>query len=353
MSFNSSPFIRSAFPYFSPYSSSPSSSSTSESLSLLDEPERSIEHPNQFLRSKLSDEASAMAHQNHHHDPTLYEASPPRRFVVPDIVVTTATPIAPLLPPYSPPKKGSTKTTTFYPPKHFAGEVTKPTSQAHSTLRPQTPTAITLIPPYDFYYPSQPPTQPPPSLDPNLFTPLPPAHKYSELILPQLRTLTRNIESTMDTHLMRQLPHLHSLLSLLSPLPDFGLLTHNLPAFQAHVETYFATARTQEEQYFHTLLAVKPEPELKMVFRIFDDLYTYNFPRRAACLIYPDDFEHEPAAEMNRVESASRFPDWDEGGVETGVPALVYRQGWGGKAKYVVTASFAGDVGVQYPMYHF
>ncbi|TGO65108.1 hypothetical protein BCON_0004g01070 [Botryotinia convoluta] len=74
-----------------------------------------------------------------------------------------------------------------------------------------------------------------------------------------------------------------------------------------------------------------------MVFRIFDELYTYNFPRRAACLIYPDDFEHEPpAGEMDSEELACRFPDPDEGGVDTGVPALVYRQGWGGKANLVL-----------------
>ncbi|TGO85585.1 hypothetical protein BPOR_0382g00010 [Botrytis porri] len=173
----------------------------------------------------------------------------------------------------------------------------------------------------------------------------------------------------MDTHLMRHLSPLSSLLALLNPLPDFGLLTHNLPAFRAHVESHFSTVRTKEEQYFHTLLAVAPEPELKMVLRIFDDWYIYKFPRRAGCLIFPDDFEDQPAQPAGEMdsedseesESACHFPDRDEGavdvdvdvGADTEVPALVYRQGWGWKPKYVVTASFAGDVGVQYPLYHF
>ncbi|KAF7958969.1 hypothetical protein EAE96_002494 [Botrytis aclada] len=371
MSFYSAPLIRSASPYFSPYSSnsnSSSSSSTSESLSSLDEPEKLIEHPNQFVRSKLSDEASPMVYQNHQYDPTLYEASPPGRFGIPDIKVTPATTTAPLLPPYSLSKKGGTKTITLHPPIRFAGGVTKPTSHHHSSLRPEAPPAITLTTPFDFFYPyqppTQPPTQPPPSFDPNLFTPPHPAHKYSELILPKLHTLILNIESTMDTHLMSHLPHLHSLLDLLSPLPDFGLLSHNLSAFQAHVETHFATARTQEGHYFHTLLAVKPEPDLKMVFRIFDEWYTSRFPRRAACLIYPDDFEYQPARETDTGEyqparetdteqSACRVPHADEEGAETGVPALALRQGWGLRPKYVVTASYAGDVGVQYPMYNF
>ncbi|KAF7949533.1 uncharacterized protein EAE97_003042 [Botrytis byssoidea] len=337
MSFNPTYFIRSASPYFSPYSSSFgsfSSSSTSESLSLLDEPERSIEHLNQLPRSEPSEKA----------------ASPPRRFVLPDTAVTTATPMTPLLPPYQPLEKGSAETTTLQPPKHFAGEVTNPTSQDHSALRTQAPIAITLTSPYDFYYPSQPPTPFPLTLDPKLFITLQP-HNYPELILPQLRDLILNIEYTMDTHLMRQLPNIRSLLRFLSSFPDFGLITTNLPAFQAQIGTHFTTADTREEQYF----AVKPEPELKMILRIFDERYTDKFPRRAACLIYPDDFEHQPAGEKDTEEPACRFPDPDKGGVDmdTGASALVYRQGWGGKTKYVVTASFAGDVGVQYPEYHF
>ncbi|TGO39259.1 hypothetical protein BHYA_0057g00260 [Botrytis hyacinthi] len=80
-------------------------------------------------------------------------ASPPRRFVVPEIVVTTATPMAPLLRPYQPPDNGSTETTTLHPPKHFAEGVTEPTSQTHSTLRPQALTAITLTPPIRFLLP--------------------------------------------------------------------------------------------------------------------------------------------------------------------------------------------------------
>ncbi|TGO13936.1 hypothetical protein BTUL_0061g00550 [Botrytis tulipae] len=337
MSFNPTSFILSASPYFSPYSSnfsSFSSSSTSESLSLLDEPERSIEHPTQFPRLEPSEEA----------------ASPPRFFAIPDIVVTTATPMSPLLSPYQPLENGSAETATVHPPKHFAGEVTNPTSQAHSTLYPQAPTAITLTSPYDFYYPSQPPTPFPLTLDPKLFITLQP-HNYPELILPQLRDLILDIEFTMDTHLMRQLPNIRSLLCFLSSFPDFGLITTNLPAFQAQVGTHFTTADTREEQYF----AVKPEPELKMILRIFDEWYTDKFTRRAACLIYPDDFEHQPAGEKDTEESACRFPDPDQGGVgmDTGVSALVYRQGWGGKAKYVVTASYAGDVGVQYPEHHF
>ncbi|TGO39260.1 hypothetical protein BHYA_0057g00270 [Botrytis hyacinthi] len=155
----------------------------------------------------------------------------------------------------------------------------------------------------------------------------------------------------MDTHLMRQLPNLHSLLRFLSTFPDFGVISTNLPAFQAQVGTHFTTAPTREEQYF----AVKPEPELKIVFRIFDEWYTDKFPRRAACLIYPDDFEHQITGEMDSEESTCRFSDPDAGGVDmdTGVSALVDGQRWGRKAKYVVTASFAGDVRMQYPMYHF
>ncbi|KAF7938294.1 hypothetical protein BELL_0048g00050 [Botrytis elliptica] len=273
-------FIRSASPYISPYSSSSNSSSTSDSLSLLNGPERPVKHPNQFP----TDEESAVVHQNHQDYSTL--ASHPRRFVVPDITLTT---------------------------------------------------------PYDFYYPAQPPTQPSEFLDPELFI-SPPAHTYSALILPQLRTLIRDIESTADTHLMQHLPHLHFLLGLLSPLPDFGLIDHNLPAFRAHVATHFSTARTQEEDHYHPLLAIQPEPELRMVFRIFDARYNYDFPRRAACLIYPGDCKHQPTEEMV-----------SEGGVDgdSGDSALVYRQGWGMQPKYIVTASYAGDVGVQYPVYHF
>ncbi|KAF7929507.1 uncharacterized protein EAE98_005425 [Botrytis deweyae] len=244
-------FIRSASPYISPYSSSSNSSSTSDSLSLLNGPERPVKHPNQFP----TDEESAVVHQNHQHYSTLYEQF----------------------------------------------------------------------------------------LDPELFI-SPPAHTYSALILPQLRTLIRDIESTADTHLMQHLPHLHFLLGLLSPLPDFGLIDHNLPAFRAHVATHFSTARTQEEDHYHPLLAIQPEPELRMVFRIFDARYNYDFPRRAACLIYPGDCKHQPTEEMV-----------SEGGVDgdSGDSALVYRQGWGMQPKYIVTASYAGDVGVQYPVYHF
>ncbi|KAF7906588.1 hypothetical protein EAF00_000867 [Botryotinia globosa] len=313
MSFNPTYLIRSASPYFSPYSSSFSSSSTRESLSLLDEPERSIEHPKQFPRLEPSEEATelaAMVHQNHQYDSNLYEASPPRRFVVPDTVVTTATPMAPLLPPHQALKNGSTETATLQPPKHFAGDVTDPTSQADSTLRTPAPTSITLTSPYDFYYPSQPPTPFPPTLDPKLFITLQP-HNYPELILPQLRDLILNIEFKMDAHLMRQLPNLYSLLRFLSSFPDFGLISTNLTAFQAQVGTHLTTSDTREEQYF----AVKPEPELKMILRIFDEWYTDKFPRRAACLIYPDDFEHQPAGEKDTEEPACRFPGPDKGGV--------------------------------------
>ncbi|TGO65382.1 hypothetical protein BOTNAR_0078g00080 [Botryotinia narcissicola] len=208
------------------------------------------------------------------------KASPPRRFVVPDTVVTNATPMASLLPPHQALKNGSTEITTLQPPKDFAGEVTNPTSQAHSTLRAQAPIAITLTSPYDFYYPSQPPTPFPLTLDPKLFITLQ-SHNYPELILPQLRDLILNIDT-------------------------------NLPAFQAQVGSTFTTADTREERYF----TVKPEPELKMILRIFDEWYTDMFPRRAACLIYPDDFEHQPAGEMDTEELACRFPDPDKGGVD-------------------------------------
>lgn len=94
-----------------------------------------------------------------------------------------------------------------------------------------------------------------------------------------------------------------------------------------------------------------------MVFAILDERYTDTFPHRAACLIYPDDFECQTAEEMDIEESACRFAGRDKGGVDqdTGVsaPGLVHRRGWGGRAKYVVTASYAGDVGVEYPRYHF
>lgn len=271
------------------------------------------------------------------------------------MVVTTATPVAPIRSSaLSPPRKNSKIVKLKLPKQSSARGVTKPASRPRTSLRHQPVRAIKLVPPYNFYYPAQTLGNLPPAhlLDPRLFAPPQPATTYSELILPQLRELISNIKSTEDIHLMTHLPRLIDLVGLLSHFPDFGLGPNNLPSFRKHVESFFSTAHTKEEAYYHDLLSTKPEKDLKIVFRIFDDLYTYNFPHRAACLIYPDHFEHKPDGEVVSEELACLCPDQWEADVDLEMPAMVYRQGWGGKARYVVTASFAGDVGVQYPVYY-
>ncbi|KAI9650546.1 hypothetical protein NHQ30_000563 [Ciborinia camelliae] len=332
MAFNPSLFGNIASSYISPYSSN---SSSSESLMLSDEVVSKVEEPRPY-------------------DPILYEASPPRRFAVPAVIVTAATP-APLLPSSFPSKKMNTKSIKLKLPKQsIARRVSKSASRHRSS--PHSPTTIStkLVPVYDFYYPAQTLGNLPLAhlLDPRLFAPPKPATTYSEMILPQLCELIANIKSTTDTYLMSHLPSLIDLVALLSQFPDFGLGTNNIVAYRQHVESFFSTVRTKEEAQVDTLLAVKPEKDLKMVFRIFDDAYTYNFPRRAACLIYPDDFEHKPGGEMVSNELACLCPDQYEVDIDPSEPLLLYKQGWGASPSYVVTASLAGDIGVQYPMYY-
>ncbi|KAJ8069595.1 hypothetical protein OCU04_000033 [Sclerotinia nivalis] len=266
MPFNPSFFGNNNLPYISPYSSSSSDES-----------------------ARLFDEAVAKVEETHQYKPTLYEASAPRRITVPAISVTAATPVAPL----------------------------------------QTIMAISLVPVYDFYYPAQTLGNLPPAhlLDPRLFAGPKPATTYSGIILPQLRELIANIKCTTDTHLMMQLPRLVELVTLLSQFPNFGLGTNNLAAFRKYVESFFATAHTKDEDLAHIILAVKPEKDLKMVFRILDDLYTYNFPRRAACLIYPDDFVHKPGGEIVSEKLACLFPDQYEADIEPSEPLLLYKEG--------------------------
>ncbi|KAA8577292.1 hypothetical protein EYC84_007264 [Monilinia fructicola] len=333
MAFNPSFVRKCAAPYVSPYSSH---SSPSESLRLSDDVVPKVEETNEY-------------------DPTLYEASPPRRFAVPAVVVTAATPLAPLRPSVLPRKK---KMNTMIvklklPKQRIARGVIKPASHHRAPRRSYTPMATKLVTVYDFYYPAQTLGNllPENLLDPRILAEPKPATTYSEIILPQLRELIADIKSTMDQNLMTHIPRLLELVTLLSQFPDFGLGTNNLPAFRKHVESFFSTARTKEDAHAHALLAVKPEKDLKMVFRIFDDLYTYNFPCRAACLIYPDDFEHKPGGESVSDELACLFPDQYEVDIDPSEPLLLYKQGWGASASYVVTASFAGDVGVHYPMY--
>ncbi|KAB8302013.1 hypothetical protein EYC80_005466 [Monilinia laxa] len=335
MAFNPS-FVRNCdSPYVSPYSSQPS--------------------PSDSLR--LSDDVVPKVEETDEYDPTLYEASPPRSFAVPAIIVTAATPLAAPIRPSACPRKTQMNTAISklkLPKQSIAGGVTKPASHHRAPRRSYTPMATKLVPIYDFYYPAQTlgnlfPTD---LLDPRLLAEPKPATTYSEIILPQLRELIANIKSTTNKNLMTHLPRLFELVTLLSQFPDFGLGTNNLPAFRKHVESFFSTARTEEDAHAHALLATKPEKDLKMVCRIFDDLYTYNFPRRAACLIYPDDFEHKHGGECVSDELACLFPDQYEVDIDPSEPLLLYKQGWGAPASYVVTASFAGDVGVQYPMYH-
>ncbi|KAF7878816.1 hypothetical protein EAF04_000019 [Stromatinia cepivora] len=265
MSFNPSFFGNNPLPYISPYSSS----SSDQSARLFDEVVAKVEETNQYNQ-------------------TLYEAFAPRHVAVPAVSVTAATPVAP----------------------------------------PQTIMAINLVPVYDFYYPAQTLGNLPPAhlLDPHLFDGPKPATTYSEIILPQLRELIANIKCTTDTHLMGHLPSLIELVMLLSQFPDFGLGTNNLAAFRMYVESFFATAHTKEEDLAHIILAVKPEKDLKMVFKIFDYLYTYNFPRRAACLIYPDDFEHKPGGEIVSEELACLFPDQYEADIDPSEPLLLYKK---------------------------
>ncbi|RAL63091.1 hypothetical protein DID88_004175 [Monilinia fructigena] len=334
MAFNPS-FVRNcSSTYISPYSSQPS--------------------PSESLR--LSDDVVPKVEETDEYDPTLYEASPPRRFAVPAIIVSAATLLAPIRPSA---RSLKTQMNTMIvklklPKQSIARGVIKPASHHRPPRHFYASMATKLVPIYDFYYPAQTLGNflPVNLLDPRLLAEPKPATTYSEIIVPQLRELITNIKSTTDQNLMIHLPRLLELVTLLSQFPDFGLGTNNLLAFRKHVESFFSTARTEEDAHAHALLAVKPEKDLKMVCRIFDDLYTYNFPRRAACLIYPDDFEHKPGGECVSDELACLFPDQYEVDIDSSEPLLLYKQGWDAPDSYVVTASVAGDVGVQYPTYH-
>ncbi|ESZ95324.1 hypothetical protein SBOR_4299 [Sclerotinia borealis F-4128] len=324
MSFNSSFFGNDASPYISPYSSN----SSSESLRLSEEVIPKVEETRR---------------------------ASPRRIAVPSVIVTTATPVASLLPSAFSPKRKYTRIIKLKLPKQsFARGVTKPASRQRPSPRTLTTMATKLVPVYDFYYPAQTLGNLPFAnlLDPQLFAAPKPATTYSEIILPQLRELIANIKFTTDKHLMTHIPRLVDLVALLSQFPDFGLGTNNLAAFRKHVCSFFATARTQEEAQVDALLAIEPEKDLRMVFRIFDDLYTYNFPRCAACLIYPDDFEHKSGGETVSNELACLCPDQYEVDIDSSEPLLLYKQGWASPVSYVVTASFSEDVSVHYPMYY-